>query len=96
MLRHLQRLHELPIGRSDRSEGIADDRCRCEYFVIAGWDADLHEDWSQTIGAWQPLPLTTSGGTFAKSRSCIKRVGDSTYERPPGCPSCMSCQSRWA
>ena len=27
----------------------------CEYFVIdAGWYADLHEDWSQTIGAWQP------------------------------------------
>jgi len=29
----------------------------CEYFVIdAGWYADLHEDWSQTIGAWQPSP----------------------------------------
>lgn len=27
----------------------------CEYFVIdAGWYADLHEDWSQTVGAWQP------------------------------------------
>jgi alpha-galactosidase len=27
----------------------------CEYFVIdAGWYADLHEDWSQTIGAWEP------------------------------------------
>jgi alpha-galactosidase len=27
----------------------------CEYFVIdAGWYADLHEDWSQTIGAWRP------------------------------------------
>ena len=27
----------------------------CEFFVIdAGWYADLHEDWSQTIGAWQP------------------------------------------
>jgi alpha-galactosidase len=27
----------------------------CEYFVIdAGWYADLHEDWSPTIGAWQP------------------------------------------
>lgn len=27
----------------------------CEYFVIdAGWYADLHEDWSQTIGSWQP------------------------------------------
>jgi len=26
----------------------------CEYFVIdAGWYADLHEDWSQTLGAWQ-------------------------------------------
>lgn len=26
----------------------------CEYFVIdAGWYADLHEDWSQTIGAWE-------------------------------------------
>jgi len=29
----------------------------CEYFVIdAGWYADLHEDWSQTIGAWEPSP----------------------------------------
>jgi alpha-galactosidase len=27
----------------------------CEYFVIdAGWYSDLHEDWSPTIGAWQP------------------------------------------
>ncbi|PYX37811.1 MAG: alpha-galactosidase [Acidobacteria bacterium] len=27
----------------------------CEYFVIdAGWYADIKEDWSQTIGAWQP------------------------------------------
>jgi alpha-galactosidase len=27
----------------------------CEYFVIdAGWYADAHEDWSQTIGSWQP------------------------------------------
>jgi alpha-galactosidase len=27
----------------------------CEYFVIdAGWYADLHEDWSPTIGTWQP------------------------------------------
>jgi len=27
----------------------------CEYFVIdAGWYADLHEDWSPTIGAWGP------------------------------------------
>src|SRR5271165_2686186 len=27
----------------------------CEYFVIdAGWYADLHEDWSQTIGSWEP------------------------------------------
>jgi alpha-galactosidase len=26
----------------------------CEYFVIdAGWYADLHEDWSQTLGSWQ-------------------------------------------
>jgi alpha-galactosidase len=30
-------------------------RAGCEYFVIdAGWYADLHEDWSPTIGAWQP------------------------------------------
>ncbi len=29
----------------------------CEYFVIdAGWYADLHEDWSRTIGAWLPSP----------------------------------------
>ncbi len=27
----------------------------CEYYVIdAGWYADLHEDWSQTLGSWQP------------------------------------------
>ena len=27
----------------------------CEYFVIdAGWYAGLHEDWSQTVGAWEP------------------------------------------
>jgi alpha-galactosidase len=26
----------------------------CEYFVIdAGWYADLHEDWSQTLGSWK-------------------------------------------
>jgi alpha-galactosidase len=29
----------------------------CEYYVIdAGWYASLHEDWSQTIGAWEPSP----------------------------------------
>lgn len=29
----------------------------CEYFVIdAGWYAEINEDWSQTIGAWQPSP----------------------------------------
>lgn len=29
----------------------------CEYFVIdAGWYAGLHEDWSQTVGAWEPAP----------------------------------------
>ena len=27
----------------------------CEYYIIdAGWYATLREDWSQTIGAWQP------------------------------------------
>jgi len=30
-------------------------RVGCEYFVIdAGWYADINEDWSQTIGSWQP------------------------------------------
>jgi alpha-galactosidase len=39
---------ELPMIRAAAKAG-------CEYFVIdAGWYADLHEDWSQTIGAWQP------------------------------------------
>ena len=39
---------ELPLIRAAARAG-------CEYFVIdAGWYADLHEDWSQTIGAWQP------------------------------------------
>jgi alpha-galactosidase len=29
-------------------------RAGCEYYVIdAGWYAELHEDWSQTVGAWQ-------------------------------------------
>ncbi len=29
----------------------------CEYYVIdAGWYAGLHEDWSPTIGAWEPSP----------------------------------------
>ncbi len=29
----------------------------CEYYVIdAGWYASLGEDWSQTIGAWEPSP----------------------------------------
>ncbi len=39
---------ELPIIAAAAKAG-------CEYFVIdAGWYADLHEDWSQTVGAWQP------------------------------------------
>lgn len=30
-------------------------RAGCEYFVIdAGWYADIKEDWSPTIGSWQP------------------------------------------
>jgi alpha-galactosidase len=29
----------------------------CEYFVIdAGWYATLKEDWSQTLGGWEPSP----------------------------------------
>jgi len=29
----------------------------CEYFVIdAGWYAEIKEDWSPTIGSWQPSP----------------------------------------
>ena len=29
-------------------------RAGCEYYVIdAGWYAELHEDWSQTLGSWQ-------------------------------------------
>jgi len=29
----------------------------CEYFVIdAGWYAEAGEDWSQTIGSWEPCP----------------------------------------
>ena len=39
---------ELPMIAAAASAG-------CEYYVIdAGWYADLHEDWSPTIGAWQP------------------------------------------
>jgi alpha-galactosidase len=41
---------ELPIIAAAAKAG-------CEYFVIdAGWYADLHEDWSQTIGSWQSSP----------------------------------------
>jgi alpha-galactosidase len=39
---------ELPIIEAAAKAG-------CEYYVIdAGWYATLREDWSQTIGAWQP------------------------------------------
>lgn len=39
---------ELPIIAAAAKTG-------CEYFVIdAGWYADLQEDWSPTIGSWQP------------------------------------------
>jgi alpha-galactosidase len=34
---------------------VAAAKAGCEYFVIdAGWYAELNEDWSPTIGAWQP------------------------------------------
>jgi alpha-galactosidase len=40
--------NELPMIRAAAKAG-------CEYYVIdAGWYADLHEDWSQTLGSWQP------------------------------------------
>lgn len=33
----------------------AASKAGCEYYVIdAGWYAEAHEDWSQTIGSWQP------------------------------------------
>jgi alpha-galactosidase len=39
---------ELPLIASAAKAG-------CEYFVIdAGWYAEANEDWSQTIGAWEP------------------------------------------
>ncbi len=39
---------ELPMIAAAASAG-------CEYYVIdAGWYAEINEDWSQTIGAWQP------------------------------------------
>ena len=39
---------ELPLIASAAKVG-------CEYFVIdAGWYAEANEDWSQTIGAWEP------------------------------------------
>src|ERR1022692_4115335 len=35
----------------------------CEYFVIdAGWYADIKEDWSPTIGSWQPSFSRLPGG----------------------------------
>jgi alpha-galactosidase len=39
---------ELPMIRAAAQAG-------CEYYVIdAGWYAEVNEDWSQTIGSWEP------------------------------------------
>ncbi len=47
----------------------------CEYFVIdAGWYAELNEDWSQTIGAWQPSTTRWPHG-FKYLLDRIKEVG---------------------
>src|SRR6266496_4764127 len=53
-----QRLHELlwadPTEANELPMIAAAAKAGCEYYVIdAGWYAELHEDWSQTIGAWQ-------------------------------------------
>jgi len=47
----------------------------CEYYVIdAGWYATLREDWSQTIGAWQPsADRWPQGLPFVLNR--IKQLG---------------------
>ncbi len=38
----------------DNARIAAAAKAGCEYYVIdAGWYADLHEDWSQTLGTWQ-------------------------------------------
>ena len=47
----------------------------CEYFVIdAGWYAELHEDWSQTLGGWQPSTTRWPRG-FKFLLDQIKKAG---------------------
>jgi len=43
-----------PTGAKELPMVAAAAKAGCEYYVIdAGWYADLHEDWSQTLGTWQ-------------------------------------------
>ncbi len=47
----------------------------CEYYVIdAGWYAGLHEDWSQTLGAWLPSPERWPHG-IQFTLNAIKKAG---------------------
>lgn len=47
----------------------------CEYYVIdAGWYAGLHEDWSQTLGAWLPSPERWPQG-IRFTLDAIKKAG---------------------
>ena len=44
-----------PTEEKELPQIAAAAKAGCEYFVIdAGWYAELNEDWSQTIGSWQP------------------------------------------
>jgi alpha-galactosidase len=44
-----------PTEEKELPQIAAAAKAGCEYFVIdAGWYAEAQEDWSQTIGAWQP------------------------------------------
>ena len=80
----------------------------CEYFVIdAGWYADLHEDWSPTIGAWQPSSTRWPRGlkfrldqirqagndsrTVARARSCRSQSRCSRKSRTTG-SSCVTAR----
>ena len=66
----------------------------CEYFVIdAGWYADLHEDWSPTIGSWQPSPSSMAARPEVRARSdpaswndsgIVARAGSCRGKIPPG------------
>ena len=68
----------------------------CEYFVIdAGWYAELHEDWSQTIGAWQPSKTRFPHGLKFLARSDqASWDGSGTVARARGCRSQVAARAK--